>query len=334
MIPFREQAARHDGGAIDCSIGTPVDPTPQVVIDAVQLDAPGYPFTAGTPALREACAGWLARRHGVTVGPEAVLPVIGTKEFIAALPTLLDFGSDHAVSVPEVAYPTYAVGAMIAGAQVVIEDPEADLVWVNSPSNPTGAVRTDLATFRDRPGIVASDECYLEFGWEAQPRSILHPDVCGGSHDGLLSVHSLSKRSNMAGYRFGFVAGDQALITQLLEIRKHMGAMVPTPVQSAAIAAWNDDAHVDVQRERYAARRAHLKDALQAAGFRIDHSEAGLYLWATRDESCWQSVAWFAERGIVVTPGEFYGSAGAQHVRIALTVTDAHLAQAIARLTA
>ena len=334
MIPFREQAARHDGGAIDCSIGTPVDPTPQVVIDAVKLDAPGYPFTAGTPALREACAGWLARRHGVTVDPDAVLPVIGTKEFIAALPTLLDFGSDHAVSVPEVAYPTYAVGAMIAGAQVVIEDPDADLVWVNSPSNPTGAVRTDLATFRDRPGIVASDECYLEFGWEAQPRSILHPDVCGGSHDGLLSVHSLSKRSNMAGYRFGFVAGDQALITQLLEIRKHMGAMVPTPVQSAAIAAWNDDAHVDVQRERYAARRAHLKDALQAAGFRIDHSEAGLYLWATRDEPCWQSVAWFAERGIVVTPGEFYGSAGAQHVRIALTVTDAHLAQAVARLTA
>lgn len=334
MIPFREQAARHDGGAIDCSIGTPVDPTPQVVIDAVQLDAPGYPFTAGTPALREACAGWLARRHGVTVDPDAVLPVIGTKEFIAALPTLLDFGSDHAVSVPEVAYPTYAVGAMIAGAQVVIEDPDADLVWVNSPSNPTGAVRTDLATFRDRRGIVASDECYLEFGWEAQPRSILHPDVCGGSHHGLLSVHSLSKRSNMAGYRFGFVAGDQALITQLLEIRKHMGAMVPTPVQSAAIAAWNDDAHVDVQRERYAARRAHLKDALQAAGFRIDHSEAGLYLWATRDEPCWQSVAWFAERGIVVTPGEFYGSAGAQHVRIALTVTDAHLAQAVARLTA
>ena len=333
MIPFRDQAAQHAGGAVDCSIGTPVDPTPQVVIDAVERDAPGYPFTAGTPALREACAGWLARRHGVDVDPSAVLPVIGTKEFIAALPTLLDFNSSHAVSVPQVAYPTYVVGAMIAGAQVVIEDPDADLVWVNSPSNPTGAVRTDLATFRDRPGIVASDECYLEFGWQVQPRSILHPDICGGSHRGLLSVHSLSKRSNMAGYRFGFVAGDPALIASLLEIRKHMGAMVPTPVQSAAIAAWNDDAHVDVQRERYAARRALMIDALQAAGFRIDHSEAGLYLWATRDEPCWQTVAWFAERGIVVTPGEFYGSAGAQHVRIALTVTDAQVAQAVARLT-
>lgn len=301
-------------------------------MNALVGQAPGYPFTAGTPELREACAGWLQRRHDVTVSPEAVLPIIGSKEFIAALPTLLSLDSGNTVSVPAIAYPTYAVGANVARANVVLDDFDADLVWVNSPSNPTGAVRTTWHELRNRPGLIASDECYLEFGWDVQPLSILHPQACGGSHAGLLAVHSLSKRSNMAGYRFGFVAGDPDLVTRLLEVRKHMGAMVPTPVQSAAIAAWNDDAHVQVQRERYARRRDVMWNALTHAGFRIDHSEAGLYLWATRDEPCWESVEWFAQRGILVTPGDFYGSAGERHIRFALTATDAHIQSAAARL--
>lgn len=301
-------------------------------MNALVGQAPGYPFTAGTLQLREACAGWLQRRHDVTVSPEAVLPIIGSKEFIAALPTLLSLDSGSTVSVPAIAYPTYAVGANVARANVVLDDFDADLVWVNSPSNPTGAVRTTWHELRNRPGLIASDECYLEFGWDVQPLSILHPQACGGSHAGLLAVHSLSKRSNMAGYRFGFVAGDPDLVTRLLEVRKHMGAMVPTPVQSAAIAAWNDDAHVQVQRERYARRRDVMWNALTHAGFRIDHSEAGLYLWATRDEPCWESVEWFAQRGILVTPGDFYGSAGERHIRFALTATDAHIQSAAARL--
>jgi succinyldiaminopimelate transaminase len=317
---------------IDCSVGTPVDPTPDVVVAALDGQAPGYPFTAGTPKLREACAGWLARRHGVTISADAVLPVIGTKEFIAALPTLLDFSAANSVSVPPIAYPTYAVGALVAGSRICYDDFDADLVWVNSPSNPTGAVRTDWSDLRNRPGIITSDECYLEFGWEAEPISMLHPDACAGSHTGLLAVHSLSKRSNMAGYRFGFVAGDPDLIARLLEVRKHMGAMVPTPVQTAAIAAWNDDVHVDVQRERYARRRLTMRNALLEAGFRIDHSEAGLYLWATRDEPCWETVEWCAERGLLVTPGDFYGPAGERHVRVAMTATDADIATAAARL--
>lgn len=304
------------------------------MIDAIQAQAPGYPTTAGTPELRAACAGWLARRHGVAIDPDAVLPVIGTKEFIAALPSLLGFDGQRTVSVPSVAYPTYAVGAMVARSRVVIDDPSADLVWVNSPSNPTGAVRTDWSFLDGRTGIVASDECYIEFGWEAEPLSILHPEVCGGSHEGLLSVHSLSKRSNMAGYRFGFVAGDPTVIANLLEIRKHMGGMVPTPVQSAAVAAWQDDAHVEEQRTRYASRRVILRDAVIRAGFRVDDSEAGLYLWVTRDEPCWQTVEWFAQRGVLVTPGEFYGQAGERHVRIALTATDAAIEEAAARITA
>jgi len=167
-----------------------------------------------------------------------------------------------------------------------------------------------------------SDECYVELGWDAEPVSVLHPDVCGDDHARVLAVHSLSKRSNLAGYRFGFAAGDPSLVADLLAVRKHSGMMVPSPVQAAAIAAWNDDEHVAVQREVYRRRRDVLRASLMAAGFRIDHSEAGLYLWATRGEPCWETVAWFADRGILVTPGDFYGPAGALHVRIALTGTD------------
>ncbi len=331
-------------------MGTPVDPTPQVVQDALRAaaDAPGYPITQGTDRLRQAVVDWLARRLGVPgVDPAEVLPTIGSKELVAWLPTLLGLGPGDRVVVPELAYPTYAVGAIVAGAEVVTADStlalgpgRVALVWLNSPSNPTGRVlpREHLAKVvawaRERGALVVSDECYAELPWTATPVSLLHPDVCGGSHDGLLSVHSLSKRSNLAGYRAGFVVGDAAVVGTLLAARKHLGMMVPGPVQAAAVAALDDDAHVAAQRARYAARRERLTTALGAAGFRVEHSEAGLYLWATRAEDCWESVDRLAELGVLVAPGTFYGPAGARHVRVALTATDERVEQAAERLGA
>ncbi|MEV1201480.1 succinyldiaminopimelate transaminase, partial [Microbispora rosea] len=212
------------------------------------------------------------------------------------------------------------------------------LVWVNSPSNPTGRVlpaehlRKVVAWARERGAVVASDECYIELGWEDHPVSVLHPDVCEGSHENLLAVHSLSKRSNFAGYRAGFVTGDPRLVRRLLEVRKHAGMMMPAPVQAATAAVLDDDAHADEQRERYARRRAVLRPALERAGWRIEHSAAGLYLWATNGTGCWDQVRALAERGILVAPGEFYGDAGRDHVRVAITATDERVDAAVSRL--
>ena len=335
---------------MDLSIGTPVDPVPPVVRAALAeaADAPGYPTTQGTPRLREAAAGWLARRHAVPADPSAVLPVIGTKEFIAALPALLGCGPGDTVVHPELAYPTYDIGARLAGATAVAADGlsalgprRVALVWVNSPANPTGRVlpaahlRKMVDWARERGAVIAADECYLDLGWDTEPVSVLHPEVCGGSSRGVLAVHSLSKRSNMAGYRAGFVTGDPALVADLLEIRRHAGMMVPDPVQAAMAAALGDDAHADEQRARYAARRERLRAALAAAGWVTEHSEAGLYLWVTRPGlDCWGSVQRLAEAGILVAPGEFYGPAGRAHVRVALTATDERVDAAVARLAA
>jgi succinyldiaminopimelate transaminase len=348
-----QRARSHPGGIVDLSIGTPVDPVPDLVQAALAAAAnsPGYPATYGTPALREAAAGWLARQHGVDISPDAILPVIGTKELIAWLPTLLGCGPGDVVVHPELAYPTYDIGARLAAARPVPADPgtaalagaaalgRVRLAWLNSPSNPTGAVlsadvlRGAVSWARDHGATLACDECYIGLGWEAQPRSVLHPDVCGGSHAGLLAVHSLSKRSNLAGYRAGFVAGDPALVAALLEVRKHAGMIVPGPVQAAMTAALNDDAHAQVQRDRYAARRARLRPALTAAGWRVDLSQAGLYLWATHPGyDARGSVEALAEAGILVAPGEFYGPAGARYVRVALTATDERIEAAAARL--
>jgi succinyldiaminopimelate transaminase len=329
-------------------VGTPVDPVPALVRAALAAgaDSPGYPLTRGTERLRAAAAGWLARRHGVSVDPGAVLPVIGTKEIIASLPTLLGCGPGDTVAHPELAYPTYEIGARLAGARPAAADGLASLgpervrlVWVNSPANPTGRVLPAghlgkmVAWARERGAVLASDECYLELGWDAEPVSVLHPDVSGGSAQGLLAVHSLSKRSNMAGYRAGFVTGDPALVADLLAVRRHAGLMMPGPVQAAMVAALEDDAHAAEQRARYAARRAALRAALEAAGWVIDHSEAGLYLWATRPGlNCWDSVGALASAGILVAPGEFYGPAGKGHVRVALTATDERVAAAVTRL--
>jgi succinyldiaminopimelate transaminase len=335
---------------VDLSVGTPVDPVPPLVRDALAAasQAPGYPATHGTPALREAAAAWLARRHGVRVDPAAVLPVIGSKEFVAALPALLGCGPGDTVVCPSLAYPTYQIGARLAGAQAVAADGLAtlgpqrvSLVWVNSPANPTGRVlpaphlRKMVAWARERGAVLASDECYLDLGFEAEPVSVLHPDVCGTPEPGVLAVYSLSKRSSMAGYRAGFVTGDPALIAELLTVRRHAGLMVPAPVQAAMAAALADDDHSDRQRARYAARRLTLAAALTAAGWQIEHSQAGLYLWATRPGlDCWGSVKALADLGILVAPGEFYGSAGRDHIRVALTATDERVAAAAARLHA
>ena len=341
-------ARSHPDGIVDLSVGTPVDPVAPLIREALAAAsaAPGYPTTAGTPALRESAIAALNRRYGVTgLAEGTVLPVIGTKELIAWLPTLLGMGPDDVVVVPELAYPTYEVGAQLASAQVLRADsltqlgPQSPaLVYLNSPSNPTGKVlgvdhlRKVVGWARERGVLVASDECYLGLGWDAEPLSVLHPSVSDGDHTGLLAVHSLSKSSSLAGYRAGFVAGDPALVAELLAVRKHAGMMVPTPVQAAMVAALDDDAHEREQRERYARRRDALLPALRAAVLTVDHSEAGLYLWATRGEPCRDTAAWLAQRGILVAPGEFYGPRGAQHVRIALTATDERVAAAVSRL--
>lgn len=340
-----ELARSHPDGIVDLSVGTPVDPTPAPVRAALSAasDAPGYPLTAGTPALRAAAAGWLHRRLAVDVDPAAILPTIGSKELVASLPAQL--GITGAVSYPALAYPTYEVGARLADCPGIPADSltalgprRVGLVWVNSPANPTGQVlptdhlRKVVAWARQRGAVVASDECYIELGWEAEPVSILHPEVCDGDHTGLLAVHSLSKRSNLAGYRAAFLTGDPALVGSLLALRRHAGLMMPAPVQAAMAAALADDGHVGEQRERYRARRQRLRSALTYAGFRIEHSEGGLYLWATAGEPCWETVRDLAGLGILVAPGEFYGPAGARHVRVALTATDERVAAAVSRL--
>jgi succinyldiaminopimelate transaminase len=348
LLAHAERARAHPDGIVDLSVGTPVDPTPDVVQDALRAaaDSPGYPLTIGRVDTRQACVDWLARRHGVTgLGLDSVLPVIGSKELIASMPGHLGLGPGDLVAYPELAYPTYEVGAVLAGARGVATDsltslgPETPaLLWLNSPSNPTGRVlppehlKKVVDWCRERGTILVSDECYLECAWEATPVSVLHPSVCGSSYDGILAVHSLSKRSNLAGYRCAFVAGDPTLVGELLAVRKNLGLQMPGPQQAAMVAALDDDEHVLEQHARYAARRAKLREALQSAGFRIDHSEASLYLWATRDEDCWATVSWFAERGILVAPGSFYGAAGSRHIRVAFTATDERVDAALARL--
>lgn len=341
------RAAAHPGGVVDLSVGTPVDPVPDVVRAALAsvAEIPGYPATHGSAELRESVASALDRRHGISgLDPSAVLPTIGSKELVGWLPTLLGLGPGDVVALPELAYPTYEVGARLAGAPVVrLADDEpapagTRLRWLNSPSNPTGAVASAgtlaaaVAQAREIGAVLASDECYLSLGWETDPVSVLHPSVAHGSLDGLLAVHSLSKSSNLAGYRAGFVAGDAQLVAALLAVRRHAGMMMPRPVQQAMVAAMADDVHVAQQRARYAARRDVLRPALAAAGLRVQHSEGGLYLWCSADEPCRDTVERLAGHGVLVAPGEFYGPAGARHVRVALTATDERIGAAAERL--
>ena len=339
LAPFGEKAKAHPSGLIDLSQGTPVDSTPEFIQEAFKAAAnsPSYPLTAGTPELRAAITKWAQDELGAS-GDFGVLPLIGSKELVAWLPTILQ--SKH-VLYPEIAYPTYLVGSMIAQTNSSPVDfdaskwPVADLAWVNTPSNPTGRVHSDeellkAINWARSGGIVIADECYLEFGNGITPKSIM--SLTAGNNKNILAIHSLSKRSSMAGYRAAMMIGDKELIARILEVRKHAGMMVPLPVQKAMIAALSDNKHVEIQRNRYNERKEKVRTAIEKNGFKVDHSEAGLYLWATRNEPAWDSVAWFADRGILVTPGHFYGEKGGKHVRIAMTASDAQIDDLVNRL--
>jgi succinyldiaminopimelate transaminase len=354
LEPYAARAKAHPEGVIDLSVGSPVDATPELIRSSLSAatDAHAYPLTAGTPALREAIVEWFGRRRGVDdLGVDNVLPTIGSKEFIAGLALWLGLGPGDIVVQPTLAYPTYAVGAALVGATVVSSDDPAEwpegtrLVWINSPGNPNGRILSvdelaaAVARARELGAVIASDECYAELGWSdeydgAATPSILDPRVLAGARGSVLCVYSLSKQSNLAGYRAGFVAGCSILITQLLAVRKHLGTLPPAPIQAAMITALGDDDHVRVQKERYRSRRDRLRPALEAAGFRIDDSEGGLYLWATAGGDAWEAVAGLADLGILVVPGTFYGAETSEHVRVALTATDAAIDSAVSRLAA
>jgi len=331
------------GGVVDCSIGTPCDPVPEVAqraAAAALAGSMGYPASAGSAALREAAAAWIGRRFGVAVEPAQVGACVGTKELVASLPHLLRLRSPQRDTVlyPAVAYPTYEMGAILAGcravpvaldsewhldlASVSPDDAARALVlWVNEPGNPTSSVATrdrlvETAVWaRARGIVVASDECYAEFAPE--PATIL-----AGGLDGVLAMHSLSKRSNLAGMRVGFYAGDAELVEYLVETRKHAGLMVPIPMQAAAVAALGDDDHVEVQRARYAERRAFALDALAPLGLAHDGGPCSFYLWLRHADGAddgWEIAAHLAQTaGLLVAPGDLYGNVAADHVRVAL----------------
>ena len=351
LKPYSALAAEHPDGAVDLSVGSPVDPTPKVIQDALIAGAnsPAYPTTAGSLELREAIADWFARRRAVPgLSADNVMTSIGSKELISLLPLYLGLGSDDVVVQPKAAYTAYAVGAAFAGAQLVSEDDpdnwpaNAKLIWINSPGNPDGRVM-DVAEMkaavdraRELGALLASDECYAELGWgrwatELIP-SVLDPRVCGDSHDGVLSVYSLSKQSNLAGYRAAFAVGAAPLIKGLVNLRMHSGLNTPNPVQHAMAVALGDEEHVAVERELYRERREVLLAAVREYGFELSESEAGLYLWATLGQDCWQTVDEMAALGIVVVPGIFYGEAGKNFVRFSITATDAKVAEAAKRL--
>ena len=338
----REKADAHPGGVVDLSIGTPCDPPPAFVVETLSASGAerGYPPSIGSADLRDAAGAWLARRLGV-VGEPALAACVGTKEFVATLPQWLNLrqpGRDT-VLYPALAYPTYEMGAVLAGLRAVpvpvdktwrldlgrVKDEDAAralVLWVNSPGNPAGQV-DDLgaaaAWGRERGVLVASDECYVEYTWSGSPRSVLQHGF-----EGVLAVHSLSKRSNVAGLRVGFYAGDADLVRYLSEVRKHAGFMVPGPAQAAAVAALGDQAHVDEQRERYRRRLERFRQVLAALGVDAPMPEGGFYLWAPApDGDAWAFTDRLAaDAGVLVSPGEFYGPAGAGHVRIALVQPD------------
>lgn len=362
---LRAVAEAVPGGLVDCSVGTPVDAMPEVVQRALSdaaAAATGYPPAIGAPAYREAAAGWIARRFDVAVSSDAVLACIGTKELVASLPRLLSLRdpSRDTVLYPGVAYPTYEMGARLAGLRAVpvplderwlldlsrISEDDASralVVWVNEPGNPTGAsggaghLRAVVDWARECGAIVASDECYAEFTYDESGAPAVPATALAAGHDRVLAVHSLSKRSNMAGLRAGFVAGDAALVSYLGEVRKHAGLMTPAPVQAAATAALADDVHVDEQRARYAKRRAQAQEALLDWGLVHDGGPSTFYLWlrsADGRAGGWSITRRLAEHGLLVAPGDLYGPDGSAHVRLSLTQTDDRLALAFERLAA
>ena len=356
LAPAKERAAAHPGGICDLSVGTPVDDTPAFIREALAdaSNAHGYPTVIGTTEVREAIVTWGKRRGMVDVGMNGVIPTIGSKEAVAWIPFLLGVRPGDTVLVPEVAYPTYDIGARLAGATPVAVDPtdpsswpDAALVYLNSPGNPDGHVmstdelRAVVAWARSHGAVVVSDECYAALPWsepyvsEGVP-SLLDTDVCEGDASGLLVLYSLSKQSNLAGYRGGLIYGDPALVAPIVSVRKHSGLMVPAPVQHAMAVALNDTEHVERQRCVYAVRRALLLEALTDAGLDVDpDSAAGLYLWVAdpaNPTDSWALVNRLAELGILVAPGDFYGTAAHGRVRVALTATDERIQAAASRI--
>ena len=332
-----EIASKHDGGPVDLSIGTPCDPTPPDVLAALSAGdtARGYPASIGSLAFRQAAAGWIERRLGATVDPAAeVAAVVGTKEFVASTPQYLKLRnpSRDTVLYPAIRYPTYEMGAILAGCRAVayetLDDISADdaaralCIWVNSPGNPTGDL-LDLpqaAVWGRARGIpVLSDECYAEFTWSGEPTTILREGT-----EGVIAVHSLSKRDNFAGARIGFFAGDRDLVHYLREVRKHAGLMPPGPVQAAAIVALGDDAHVDVQRERYLRRLTALQTIFTDLGYPCDLPAGAFYLWIPAPTGdAWAAARDIAERvGVVVSPGDFYGHRSDGFFRVAAVQPD------------
>jgi len=358
LAPAKARAAAHPGGICDLSVGTPVDDTPAFIRDALAeaSNAHGYPTVIGTAEVRDAILAWGQRRGMVDVGHGGVIPTIGSKEAVAWIPALLGVHPGDTVLVPEVAYPTYDIGARLAGATPVAVDPtnpdawpDAALVYLNSPGNPDGHVltldelRTVVQWARSHDAVVISDECYSALAWE-EPflhegvPSLLDERVCDGDPRSLIVLYSLSKQSNLAGYRAALMYGDPELLAPVIEVRKHSGMMVPAPVQAAMRVALEDTEHVEAQRQVYARRREILIDAIARTGLERDKdSAAGLYLWVRDprgDCDSWQLVDAFAQRGIVVAPGYFYGEAGVGFVRVALTATDERVAEAASRLIA
>jgi succinyldiaminopimelate transaminase len=344
-----ELAGQHDGGAVDLSIGTPCDPPPAEVIAALSSadTARGYPPSIGTSAFRAAAADWVSRRLGATVDAASELAAcVGSKEFVASTPQYLKLRdpSRDTVLYPAVSYPTYAMGATLAGARAVpyrelaeIADADAEralCVWVNSPGNPTGQLQDLVAAAewgRARGVPVLSDECYAEFTWTGGPTTILRAGPAG-----VIAVHSLSKRDNFAGARVGFYAGDAELVHYLREVRKHAGLMVPGPVQAAAVLALGDDAHVQAQRDRYLARLRRLQQVLAVAGYPVPLPDGAFYLWAAAPGGdAWAAAHDLAKRvGIVVSPGEFYGPDSIDYFRVAAVQPDDRIELAAARVGA
>lgn len=339
-------AAAHEGGVVDLSVGTPTDPPPPAAVAALATSGAerGYPPSIGSPALREAASGWMQRRLGVAVDPADIAACMGTKELVAWLPHLLRLRdpSRDTVLFPAVSYPTYAMGATLAGCRAVPVPVDADwaidlaaidpadaaravCLWVNTPGNPAGGL-DDLAAAaawgRANGVPVLSDECYVEFTWDGPGRTILSEGL-----DGVIAVHSLSKRSNLAGVRVGFYAGDHDLVHYLSEVRKHAGAMVPGPVQAAGAVALDDDAHVDEQRQRYRSRLERLVELLAHLGVPATLPRGSFYLWVEAPGGdAWAFTRRLAaEAGVLVSPGDFYGEAGSSHVRLAAVRPDEQL---------
>lgn len=358
---FRTLAEAAPGGLVDCSVGTPVDPMPKVVakaLGAAAASATGYPPSIGTPELREEAAAWIGRRFGVAVTAGDVVACVGTKEMVASLPFWLHRRdpSRDTVLYPAVSYPTYAMGAQLAGLRAVpvpVDDgwqldlgrvgaddsARALLLWLNEPANPTGAVAgagrvaAAVAWARRRGIVVGGDECYAEFTYDDSGAPAPPATVLGSGLDGVLAVHSLSKRSNMAGLRAGFVAGDPELVGYLGEVRKHAGLMVPAPVQHAATVALADDAHVEKQRARYAERRTLAAPAFAASGLVHDGGPSTFYLWLRAPlGGGWPLAERLAATGLLVAPGDLYGPDGADHVRVSLTQPLGRLELALDRL--